>query len=619
MTELHYPVLLEVTAGTPGQPDARGTLRRTLPNELVFAARELLSWMPAHTVLVRNGQVLTALQMQPGTVVGRTLAGATSPLGRTDLEAILDLVARLGEKADTEHVHTIAQITGLTTVLEGVSRNGHDHPFSDIRDIDFATLAEGRVLGFQGGQFRFLNQLGGGGGLGNPLSADLDLGGNALVDGPVSLLRRAGSRVQLGGRLLPVFAESAPDDGEVWVFEVDQFVHRRLSAAEVNLAAIAGLTADDVQEAIAALKAITDDRALTDHSHALTDLQAGVSATPGFYLTPTAGGGVEWKVLPAASGGVANPLTANLDLAEFALMSGLTEVLRVQGGQIFLGTRRVFDANIESPAQGHVAIYDAGAGEFRNRLLRPEEVSTSGGELLSTTLATLRTDVDAATLQSTDDLPEGAANRYATAGSVQAAGAVMASLVPDDDALGNSALPPSQRSVKTYLDTEIAAVGGGGIPSGTTFPVSPTGGQVFRRTDLRETFQYDGTLLRWEGEPSSFVERNDRSAIGLGAGSYVFGGGSLTGVSFPWDVVVTAISVRSSVSDTGEVQLRIGTSGGPIVIARTLAFSASSAETDSAVDYVFPAGSILSMYARNFSGGLATVHALIHYRRAIAA
>jgi hypothetical protein len=41
--------------------------------------------------------------------------------------------------------------------------------------------------------------------------------------------------------------------------------------------------------------------------------------------------------------------------------------------------------------------------------------------------------------------------------------------------------------------------GGGGIDSGTSFPASPSAGDMFYRTDLREMAYYDGT--RWVGDP----------------------------------------------------------------------------------------------------------------------
>jgi hypothetical protein len=52
-------------------------------------------------------------------------------------------------------------------------------------------------------------------------------------------------------------------------------------------------------------------------------------------------------------------------------------------------------------------------------------------------------------------------------------------------------------SVKSDGTIEYVPPAGGGIDSGTSFPASPSAGDIFYRTDIREIAYYDGT--RWVG------------------------------------------------------------------------------------------------------------------------
>lgn len=41
--------------------------------------------------------------------------------------------------------------------------------------------------------------------------------------------------------------------------------------------------------------------------------------------------------------------------------------------------------------------------------------------------------------------------------------------------------------------SEISEIGGGGLETGTSFPASPTTGQLFLRTDTQSVYAYGGT------------------------------------------------------------------------------------------------------------------------------
>ncbi|MEO1700354.1 MAG: hypothetical protein AAFU73_23910 [Planctomycetota bacterium] len=80
------------------------------------------------------------------------------------------------------------------------------------------------------------------------------------------------------------------------------------------------------------------------------------------------GGVFRWE--PKGSGSVANPLGEDLDIADRRIVSGSDELIRFEGGKIYLGEREIFDATVTAPEEGHSLYYDGTAEEFRNDFLR---------------------------------------------------------------------------------------------------------------------------------------------------------------------------------------------------------------------------------------------------------
>jgi len=626
------PIILERVAGTPGSPDATGRIRRVTSAELAAYGAAANDWLPFESVLARGAGAVAGLVLPPLSVVGRAGTGSVRALTSVDLDAILGLSTLIGGRAPAIHGHAISEIANLQTILNGVSRVGHTHPVTDLTSSGVPTGYV--VTKTAGGPVAWQAPTGGGGAtLAGPLVGDIEMGTFRILgcSPSVEFFRCTGGRLIVQGGRLPILNEGTPATGHVWIWNGTTWVHRVLVAADITATALTGVPGTTVHAQLAELLALIDARALLSHTHALADVLVPGGATVGQVVSVAADGTFVCTTPSGGGGGIANPLTANLDLSTYALMSGVTEILKYSGGQVILGGRAVFPAAIVTPAAGHIPIYNPGTTLFENGLPQAQYVSMSAIGGVTTTsvqaaIASLKTQLTAATLETSDDLPEGATNKYVNGANLSAAGAVMVSALATSTSLGTSdVLAPSQNAVKVYVDTAIAGVGGGGIPVGTSFPGAPDDEDVFLRSDLKETFIYVDGKSWWVSlseRSVSFSLEDYAPADTVGStsapGAYIFGNGNTLGYRLPWDAVITAATVQSTVVDTGTVTVRTAPYGGSVTDALTLAFTADAGATTIDPDGISAdEGELISVHAKNFGDGIIGAAMTLFYRRRI--
>lgn len=632
-TEIHA-LVFDRTGGTAGQPDATGQARRVTTAELQAFMAQHLSWMAADSVLGRAGEDPTAFVVPAGHLFGSTPGGQLGSLNASQVDTILGLTPRFDAKANLQHQHTTHDVlvgggpSTLQDLLAVLSRQGHKHGPSDVE-----TTAPSGYVATSDGTKLVMQPPPSGSGSGNvnsPLTFDLDLAGFGLVSSGVDILRYTGGRIFLEGNKLPEFNEGTPAQYHAWIHTGSAWEHRRFTGADIESVAVQGIDGDTVAEQIQSIQDNLEQAATNGHTHDLASLEVPSGATPGQYITPAAGGGWEVINLPSAGGGITSPLSANLDIAANSIVSGAQQLLSWTGTQVLLGGEAVFPSTISSPVAGHVAVYDTGSSRFVNRLLAASESTVSAiagglanGNDVQEVLESLAASIASATLTDTDDLAEGATNLYATTSSVTAAGAVMTSAISDDETLAGVATDEvvSERAIKVYVDAAVAAGGGGGgLAKGTTFPGSPSAGDVFYRTDLRELFQYDSGIAAWIGATERTVDHyTDRldAGFGQGSGGYIFGTGNAAGYRMPFDAVLTSASFQNVVVDTGQCIVRKAPEGGSVVTAIAVPLTAERGAVVDGQLVEIAAGELLSAHVSGFSTGVSFATLAVTYRRRI--
>lgn len=342
------PVIVRV-----GQGGAEDALERLSDADREAHYRAVAGWMPAHSVLARGSASPAAIQLGPATVLGRTGSGGVAALSSGDLSALLGLPGLLAGKANLIH--------------------GHDFR-NAVTGIDWTTLQDGRILARIGGAFVWIpiptGGGGGGGGITSPLTAELDIGLQAIVSGEEELIRFSGGGLTICGRPFPKFSPDDPDEGSVWIYRGGEWEPGVLSGAGL-LPGTPGL-GSSIAEALATLQGRIAGRAPASHGHGLSDIRG---ETPGAWVRIGPGGTLE-EVDPPTGGGVGpqSPLRFPLDIADQPIVSGDSELLRFGGGSIFIGGQQLFPAAIVSPTRGHSVIYDETASAFVNRRLREGDV-----------------------------------------------------------------------------------------------------------------------------------------------------------------------------------------------------------------------------------------------------
>ena len=87
-------------------------------------------------------------------------------------------------------------------------------------------------------------------------------------------------------------------------------------------------------------------------------------------------------------------------------------------------------------------------------------------------------------------------------------------LLPELEGLPKTFLDRNMR--RAYMEQAPAAASGGGVPTGTSFPVAPVAGQMIFRTDLTKFYIFDGS--DWRETP--MLDTSSNLAIG---GKYLKG------------------------------------------------------------------------------------------------
>lgn len=196
MTDL-IPIIAE------DQGDGTAQMRRMVPAEHLEAVQRLFDWLPPDSVFISNGAgVVGAIRLGPGCTLARLGAESIGSLTREQQRDNLGLPALFAAKA--------AAI--------------HGHEFVDaITDINWSTLEDDRMLVRRGGAFVWVDEPTGGGsgtsGLENPLDEDLDLGGFAIVDGDVELLKVQDGKIYLNAKEIFGFDVTGATEGEVPRFD----------------------------------------------------------------------------------------------------------------------------------------------------------------------------------------------------------------------------------------------------------------------------------------------------------------------------------------------------------------------------------------------------------------
>jgi hypothetical protein len=631
MAAEHHPLRLERISGTPGGNDATGRVRRITEAERLLFVQQMFGFLAADSLLIRGAADPVGLVVPASCVVGKGATGSLRALTVQDLDGMLGLSAGIATRSPLGHGHAIAEVAGLDAALGNRALVNHLHTPNQIRAT---TIPDGHVMTAAGGFGSWAPPAGGGGsgGIANPLVANLDIAGHRIVSGAITLLRYAGGRIYLGDCRMPCLDEVSPVEGQVWIRGSSSWLHRALVSGDIGATAITGLAGATLVEQLTALLAALGTKANASHTHAPGEIST-TGATSGWVLTNNNGTAV-WAALPAIGSGIANPLTAPLNIAAHAIVSGSQELLKYASGKVYVGGIEVFPSAINAPAAGHVPIYDAGQAKFINRFLAAGETSVTAiagvaGSNVQTMLASLKGLVDEATLTSTDDLDEGATNKYATAESVAAAGAVMVEDISDDETLAGAATDEtvSERAIKAYVDGAIAGIGGDGAPRGSSFPGSPSTGDVFFRTDLGEWFTYIGSASAWIGQERSWdhstgrLEPAAQTATTTGGGAYVFGTGNGAGFRLPFHAFLTGITFQNVTAQaTGTIQCRKATPGGAVSdVMSALTLSSAPGGTVSEQLASVDAGEIVSVHASGFSSGVQFATLQVTYRRRVAA
>lgn len=338
-----FPLQIARAVGAP----ETGEARRIPASQFEAYLNLLLQWVPQDGILVKGPAGLLTPTLEAGQAMGRREDGTFGGLDSSDFDAILNLPSRLGGRAPLVHTHGFQ---------------------AAISDIDWSTLAQNRILAYVGGQFLWIDAPSGGG-LGNPLTADLDLATFALVSGAEELVRFVEGELRICGLPFPKFAGD-PQVGDVWRFGPGgEWEPTALTAAMISVAA-AGM-GGTVEAAIGTLAGQIAARAPLAHTHDITQVGGG---TEGNWVR-FGPGGTLIEVPPP--GGLGNPLTTDLNLGGLKIVDGATDIIQVVGGQLLIAGQPVMETEFGGLAAGDVVRWDPVNERWVNGPLPAEEVTVS--------------------------------------------------------------------------------------------------------------------------------------------------------------------------------------------------------------------------------------------------
>jgi len=114
--------------------------------------------------------------------------------------------------------------------------------------------------------------------------------------------------------------------------------------------------------------------------------------------------------------------------------------------------------------------------------------------------------------------------------------------------------------VSDGTDWQVLYPTGNGIPTGTSFPGSPSDGDLFNRTDLDMVFRYDAGRSKWLSEQSAFFDCG-RGTVPANADVYARVGdatmSSASGLRMPRNGTIVAVTVENQSTVTRTIDFRV--------------------------------------------------------------
>ncbi|MEL6713705.1 MAG: hypothetical protein AAFP86_08020, partial [Planctomycetota bacterium] len=115
-------------------------------------------------------------------------------------------------------------------------------------------------------------------------------------------------------------------------------------------------------------------------------------------------------------------LEDDLDLADFRVVDGAVEVLRVVDGKVYLAGQEVLASNVDAPLEGHVTVWNPVTQRFENRYLAAAFVlyDREGGgqnslqDMIDAILAALGNKANTDHTHALEDIQGGTAGRLAS-------------------------------------------------------------------------------------------------------------------------------------------------------------------------------------------------------------
>lgn len=139
--------------------------------------------------------------------------------------------------------------------------------------------------------------------------------------------------------------------------------------------------------------------------------------------------------------------------------------------------------------------------------------------------------------------------------------------------------------------------GDAGIPSGPSFPGSPSDDDQFNHTTKKAQFRYDATRAKWLTESRAFFELGKASVVAAANVYFLVGdaaGNASTGLRMVRDGTIVSTTIDNDSTVTRNVEVRVEDSAvNKVVLALSTAKAVSKADAN--VDFV--AGNSLQVVA----------------------
>jgi hypothetical protein len=153
-----------------------------------------------------------------------------------------------------------------------------------------------------------------------------------------------------------------------------------------------------------------------------------------------------------------------------------------------------------------------------------------------------------------------------------------------------------------FINSDGNVTIGQAVQKGTSFPSSPTDGDLFNRTDLDMVFRYDGGRSKWLSEHSETFVCGRGSVLAVadvyaGIGSAVMS--SASGLRMPRNGTIVAVTVENQNTVTRTIDYRVNNSA---VNRVQLALTAAKGGKDTSANQDFSADDLLQVLALAAAG-----------------